>query len=101
MQRAWRLGGRRGFVAPDQREPGAPLDCAASDGQLVRVPRGGTTLLPVALSTPSARAEGAPPRARLAGAGVIEIELDVGRVRVRGAADTMSLRTVLEVLAKR
>ena len=70
-------------------------------GQLVRVPRGGTTLLPVALSAPSARAEGAPPRARLAGAGVIEIELDVGRVRVRGAADTMSLRTVLEVLAKR
>lgn len=70
-------------------------------GQLVRVPQGGTTLLPVALSAPSARADGAAPGARLAGAGVIEIELEVGRVRVRGAVDTASLRTVLEVLAKR
>lgn len=71
------------------------------NGQLVRVARGGATLLPVALSAPSVRVEGAAPRARLAGAGVIEIELEVGRVRVRGTVDTSSLRTVLEVLAKR
>jgi transposase-like protein len=68
-------------------------------GRLVREP--GATLLPVVLSAPSSRSEGAPPRAKLTGAGVIEIELEAGRVRVRGAVDTAALRTVLEVLAKR
>jgi len=69
------------------------------DGRLVGEPK--ATLLPVTLSTPSARSDEAPPRARLAGAGVIEIELEAGRVRVRGAVDVAALRTVLEVLAKR
>jgi transposase-like protein len=68
-------------------------------GRLVRQPD--ATLLPVVLSAPSARVDGAPPRRKLAGAGVIEIELEAGRVRVRGAVDTAALRTVLEVLAKR
>ena len=68
-------------------------------GRLVQEPS--ATLLPVALSAPSARTEEAPPRAKLAGAGVIEIELEAGRVRVRGAVDATALRTVLEVLAKR
>jgi len=67
-------------------------------GRLVREPN--ATLLPVVLSAPSARADVAP-RAKLAGAGVIEIELEAGRIRVRGAVDAQALRTVLEVLAKR
>ena len=66
-------------------------------GQLVGEPS--ATLLPVVLSAPTARASGRPPRAKTAG--VIEIELEAGRVRVRGAVDAMALRTVLEVLAKR
>jgi transposase-like protein len=68
-------------------------------GRLIRAPS--ATLLPVVLSVPSARAAGAPPRPKLTGAGVIEIELEAGRVRVRGAVDAQALRTVLEVLAKR
>ena len=68
-------------------------------GQLDR--KAGTTLLPVVLSAPSARVDVAPPRAKLASAGVIEIELEAGRVRVRGAVDAQALRTVLDVLAKR
>jgi transposase len=68
-------------------------------GRVVREPS--ATLLPVTLSAPSARTDVAPLRARLAGAGVIEIELEAGRVRVRGAVDAAALRTVLEVLAKR
>jgi transposase len=69
-------------------------------GQLVRKPS--ATLLPVALSVPSARARvDVAPRAKLAPAGIIEIELEGGRVRVRGAVDAAALRTVLEVLAKR
>ena len=70
-------------------------------GGLVREPRATPMLLPVALSVPSARTDEAPPRAKLGGAGVIEIELEAGRVRVRGTVDTAALRTVLEVLAKR
>jgi len=69
------------------------------DGRLVREPK--ATLLPMTLSAPSARTDVAPPRARLTGAGVIEIELESGRVRVRGTVDVAALRTVLEVLAKR
>jgi transposase len=68
-------------------------------GRLVQ--ESSATLLPVALSAPSARADEAPPRAKLAGAGVIEIELEAGRIRVRGTVDAQGLRTVLEVLAKR
>jgi len=68
-------------------------------GGLAREPK--ATLLPVVLSAPSARAEPAPPRAKLVAAGVIEIEFEAGRVRVRGAVDTAALRTVLDVLAKR
>ena len=33
-------------------------------------------------------------------AGVIEIELESARIRVRGAVDASALRTVLDVLAK-
>ena len=68
-------------------------------GRLIREPR--ATLLPVTLSMPSTRAEPAPPRAKLVTAGVIEIDLESGRIRVRGAVDATALRTVLEVLAKR
>jgi transposase len=70
-------------------------------GLLIREPGARATLLPVALSAPSAKADGAPRLAKLAGTGLIEIELEAGRVRVRGAVDAMALRTVLEVLAKR
>jgi transposase-like protein len=56
-------------------------------GRLVREPS--ATLLLVTLSAPSARTDVVPPRARLAGAGVIEIELEAGRVRVRGAVDAL------------
>ena len=69
------------------------------DGRLVREPK--ATLLPVTLSSPSVRVDLAPPRAKLAGAGVIEIDVEIGRIRVRGAVDATALRTVLEVLAKR
>jgi transposase-like protein len=68
-------------------------------GRLVRA--ASAALLPVVLSAPSARADGVAPRAKLGGAGVIEIELENGRIRVRGAVDATALRTVLEVLAKR
>jgi transposase len=68
-------------------------------GQLVQ--KAGTTLLPVVLSAPSARVDLARPRVKLGSAGVIEIELEAGRVRVRGTVDGQALRTVLEVLAKR
>lgn len=67
-------------------------------GQLVRKPS--ATLLPVALSVPSARVD-VGSRTKRAPAGVIEIELEAGRVRVRGAVDAQALRAVLEVLAKR
>ena len=70
-------------------------------GRLMREPSARATLLPVVLSAPSAGSDGAPPRAKLAGAGVIEIALEAGRIRVRGAVDAQALRTVLEALAKR
>jgi transposase len=40
-------------------------------------------------------------RSRPATAGVIEIELQAARVRVRGSVDAQALRTVLEALTKR
>jgi transposase len=70
-------------------------------GRLVRGPGAPATLLPVTLSAPSARVDVAPPRVKHSAVGVIEIELEVGRIRVRGAVDATALRTVLEVLAKR
>jgi hypothetical protein len=45
------------------------------------------------------RGESAPRQAKN-GAGVIEIELEAARIRVRGAVDASALRTVLDVLAK-
>jgi hypothetical protein len=75
--------------------------CASGRVDLVRESSARATLLPVALSAPSARSDGAPPRAKLGGTGIIEIELEAGRVRVRGSVDVTALRTVLEVLAKR
>ena len=71
------------------------------NGRLVRGPGTTPTLLPVTLSAPSPRVDVALPRAKRATAGVIEIELEAGRVRVRGAVDATALRTVLEVLAQR
>ena len=64
------------------------------------------TLLPVTLAAPGtlaplARAEVAPSRSKKDYTiGVIEIELEAARIRVRGAVHSSALRTVLEVLAK-
>jgi hypothetical protein len=58
-------------------------------------------LLPVTLSAPSARSDVAPPGVKHSAVSVIEIELEAGRIRVRGVVDATVLRTVLEVLAKR
>src|SRR5687768_5480306 len=51
-------------------------------GRLIREPSTTATLLPVALSAPSARTDGARSRGKLASAGGIEIELEAGRIRV-------------------
>ena len=68
-------------------------------GQLMRSAQPVATLLPVVLSAPRANGKG---NARGAvRAGVIEIELEAARLRVRGAVDATALRMVLEVLAKR
>jgi transposase len=40
-------------------------------------------------------------RSRQATAGVIEIEFEAARIRIRGGVDAQALRTVLEALAKR
>ena len=71
------------------------------DGRLIRRPDAPPTLLPVTLSAPSAWSDVAPPGVKHAAVGVIEIELEAGRIRVRGVVDATGLRTVLEVLAKR
>lgn len=54
-------------------------------------------MLPVTLAAP------APSSAveKACTAGVIEVEFDVARLRVRGAVDAAALRTVLEALSKR
>jgi transposase len=65
-----------------------------------------TTLLPVTLApagtlAPLAGAEVAPSRSKKDYTiGVIEIELEAARIRVRGAVHSSPLRTVLEVLGK-
>jgi transposase-like protein len=71
------------------------------NGRLVRGPSAPPALLPVTLSAPSARSDVAPPGVKHPAVGVIEIELEAGRIRVRGVVDATALRTVLEVLAKR
>jgi hypothetical protein len=40
-------------------------------------------------------------RARHTATGVIEIELDCARIRIRGGVDAQALRTVFEALVKR
>ena len=75
-------------------------------GRLVRTPSATSTLLPVTLSAaralaPLVSAERATLRSKHAAPGVIEIELDAARIRVRGGVDDVALRTVLEVLAQR
>ena len=75
-------------------------------GRLWPMPPGAPALLPVSLETIArpaqlARSELAPPVSKPCTGGVIEIELDVARVRVRGAVDGAALRTVLDALAKR
>ena len=61
-----------------------------------------SSLLPVILSEPQARADVpiATPAARMAtGGGVIEVELPAGRIRLKGAVDVPALRAVLQMLA--
>ena len=50
---------------------------------------------------PVVTAESARVRSKHAAPGVIEIELESARIRVRGIVDGLALRTVLEVLARR
>ena len=59
-------------------------------------------MVPVVLapSAPMVSAE-RPPRRTSICSGVIEIELESARVRVRGAVDAAALRAVLEALARR
>jgi transposase len=75
-------------------------------GRLVRTPSATPTLLPVTLSAPSAlapapRTQPAVPESKHAAPGVIEIELETARIRVRGGVDDVALRTVLDVLVRR
>ena len=69
-------------------------------GLLVRLPIATPTMLPVTLSAASALAS-LPGSKHATTAGVIEIELEAARIRVRGAVDGAALRAVLELLAKR
>jgi len=66
---------------------------------------GAPPMLPVIVESPSVltAATYAAPAQSSCGAtvGLIEIELDCARIRVRGAVDDTALRTVLDVLAKR
>jgi transposase len=75
-------------------------------GRLARAPSPAPEMLPVMLSAPSAgvplaTAELALPGSKHAMPGVIEIELEAARIRVRGSVDAAALRTVIDVLAKR
>jgi transposase len=54
---------------------------------------------PSARLVPPVRGEPAPEQSKNC-AGVIEIELEAARIRVRGTVDAAALRTVLDVLAK-
>ena len=70
-------------------------------GALVPASKGTPAMLPVSLAatTPPATRSASVPKHCVAG--VIEVEFDAARLRVRGAVDAAALRTVLEVLAKR
>jgi transposase len=57
------------------------------------------TVEPSARLVPPVRGESAPGPSKNC-AGVIEIELEAARIRVRGTVDASALRTVLDVLAK-
>ncbi len=75
-------------------------------GRLGPRPNGAPAMLPVtweSTARPSllARSESAPPRSKHCATGVIEVEFDAARICVRGTVDGATLRTVLEVLAKR
>lgn len=68
-------------------------------GRLCPVP----AMLPVTLGTspPALSPTRAPAVAKPCVAGVIEVELESARIRVRGAVDAAALRTVLDALTKR
>ena len=74
-------------------------------GQLAAAPSG-MPMLPVMLEAPmrslaSAKSEAAAGSSKHCTGGVIEVEFDAARLRVRGAVDDTVLRMVLEALAKR
>ena len=58
-------------------------------------------LLPVTLAAPAPPAARSSAASKVCPAGVIEVEFDAARLRVRGAVDATALRTVLEVRLKR
>ena len=58
-------------------------------------------LLPVTLAATVPPAGRFSPGPKVCTTGVIEVEFDTARLRVRGAVDATALRTVLEVLSKR
>lgn len=63
-------------------------------------------MLPVTLDgavavSPTTRSEPAASRSTPGAAGVIEVQFDGARLRVRGAVDAAALQTVIEVLTKR
>jgi len=58
-------------------------------------------MLPVALAAPALSAAPSSAVPKVCTAGVIEVEFDAARLRVRGAVDATALRTVLEALSKR
>lgn len=74
-------------------------------------PKPGAGLLPVTVVEPERAAVEAPtqasanvqrkPRAEAAPAGVIEIDLPLGRVRLTGAVDLAAVRVVIEALSPR
>jgi transposase len=75
-------------------------------GRLCPVPNGTPTMLPVTLAatdrcSPVVRAQAAASATKRCAAGVIEVEFDKARIRVRGAVDGEALRTVLDALASR
>jgi transposase len=76
------------------------------EGRLGPRAKASATMLPVrvesaARSTFPVWPEAPPPAPSRGATGVIEIELETARVRVRGAVDAAALRIVLDALAKR
>jgi transposase len=84
--RKWIMQHRAGRVFPNAGMPTALLPVSV-----------GSTAQPALLAT----GEPAADRAARCTAGVIEIELDLAHLRVRGSVDGAALRIVLDVLAKR